>query len=202
MAGSKSARGPDGLTERERRFVALYLSNGQNATHAYQALSPAASFNTAKRNGHDLFHRPAVQAALAKAIGKATEKLEISAERVLQEFARIAFSDIQDVVHIDENGVPVIDLTKAKTSGKTAVIAEITQDEYTEGRGDDARAVKRTKVKFHDKLAALNALAKNLGLLKEQIELTGDLNVRQMTDEQLQARLAQLLRKGRAAGDR
>jgi hypothetical protein len=46
---------------------------------------------------------------------------------------------------------------------------EITVEEYVEGRGEEARVVKRTKFKLHDKLAALLDLGRHVGLFPKAI---------------------------------
>ena len=46
---------------------------------------------------------------------------------------------------------------------RAAALSEVTVEDYVEGRGEDARQVKRVKFKLHDKQAALVALARHLG---------------------------------------
>ena len=86
------------LDAKERQFVQYYLisldpkdaalkagySESMAASKAYQWVS----------NGKV---KPHVFAAVQKAMEKRAEKLEISADRVLQEYAKIAFSDIRKV---------------------------------------------------------------------------------------------------------
>jgi hypothetical protein len=45
-----------------------------------------------------------------------------------------------------------------------AAVQEITVEEYVNGRGEDARVVRRTKFKLHDKRAALVDLGRHVGL--------------------------------------
>jgi phage terminase small subunit len=82
-------------------------------------------------------------------------RLGITPERVLLEYARIAFADIRDVVDWDEYEV------KAKASDKltdsaAAAIAEIVAS---------ASTGKPYRIKLHDKKAVLDAIARHLGML-------------------------------------
>ena len=49
----------------------------------------------------------------------------------------------------------------------------MTQDEYTEGGGDNARPVKRTKFKLYDKRAALVDIGRHLGMFPNRHEHAG-----------------------------
>ena len=49
----------------------------------------------------------------------------------------------------------------------SAAIAEIVIDENTDGKGKKARDIKKTRFKLHNKISALDSLAKLLGLNAE-----------------------------------
>ena len=53
---------------------------------------------------------------------------------------------------------------KELTDDQAAAIESIQVDHYVEGGGDEAKLVKRVRVKFHPKLAALIQLGKHLGI--------------------------------------
>ena len=48
---------------------------------------------------------------------------------------------------------------------------------YTEGRGAGAREVKRIRVKLHDKLRALEALGRHLGMFNDSITVKGEVEL-------------------------
>ena len=79
-----------------------------------------------------------------------------------------------------------------------AAINEITVDDYVEGRGDEARDVKKIKFKLHDKRASIMDLAKLLGLVVTKHEVTGKdggpllVGPVHETPDQLRARAAEL----------
>ena len=92
---------------------------------------------------------------------KAAKATGITVQRVLQELEPLAFSNIGDFLKLLPNGGVVLDWSKVP-EGAMRAVSEITQEEYLEGKGDDARLVRRTKFKLHSKIAALEMLAKHL----------------------------------------
>lgn len=93
------------LTPKQERFVAEYLID-LNATQA--AIRAGYSERTAKVIGSENLSKPDVAAEIERRRSKLTGKLEISAEKVLEELALLAFYDPADVaMATDENGEPV-----------------------------------------------------------------------------------------------
>jgi len=135
-----------------------------NATQA--AIRAKYSPKTAYRIGANLLQKSSVQEAIKKEMAERAKRTEITADRVLQELAKVGFANIADFVKIQGTGVPILDFTNADDV-KLAAVSEITQDTYTEGRGDDAETVKKTKFKLHDKVRALQHLGNHLGLFRE-----------------------------------
>ena len=60
------------------------------------------------------------------------------------------------------------------TRDKAAAIREFVVDEYMDGRGEDARPVKRTRFKLADKKAALESIGRHLGMFTDKIKVGGD----------------------------
>lgn len=84
------------MTERRRRFVAEYLANGGHAANAAKAAgySERSSIGQAAR----LIREPAVVAAINAGRAKVLGKLEVKAETVLGELAKVAFdADVSPV---------------------------------------------------------------------------------------------------------
>ena len=76
-------------------------------------------------------------------------------------------------MRFDEAGNVLLDFSQMP-EGATRAISEIVQDEYVDGKGEDARLVKRTRFKLHGKQSALDSLAKHLGMYSERRGLPGD----------------------------
>lgn len=80
-------------------------------------------------------------------------RLGITIERVLAEYARIAFADLRHFVEQGENGVVIKDLTTLTPDDLAAI------REFAPGADPDHH-----RVKFYDKKAALDAIARHLGM--------------------------------------
>ena len=76
-----------GLTAKEERFIAEYLSD---ANAARSALAAGYSPKTATRIGSHLLARPRVKAAIKALQTKLLKKLDLTAEKVLADIERIA----------------------------------------------------------------------------------------------------------------
>ena len=78
-----------GLTDQQERFVAEYVANGGHAGKA--ALAAGYKPSAAARFGPRLAAQPAVRAAIEARQAKVLGKLELTAEAVLGELAKVAF---------------------------------------------------------------------------------------------------------------
>lgn len=79
------------MTEQRRRFVAEYLARGGNATAA--AVAAGYSEGSAAMQASRLIREPAVAAAIAAGRAKVLGRLEVKAETVLSELAKVAFEE-------------------------------------------------------------------------------------------------------------
>src|SRR5882762_11035679 len=90
-----------------------------------------------------------------------------------------------DYMRVGPDGDPVLDFSKL-TRDQAAALTEVTVEDFLDGRGEDARQVRRVKFKLASKLLALELLGKHLGLFKDRVEHTGKgggpIEVKQYTD--------------------
>ena len=77
-----------------------------------------------------------------------------------------------DYMKSSEDGDPHLDFSSL-TREQAAALAEVTVDDFLDGRGEDAREVRRVKFKLADKRASLVDLAKLLGHMPKRHEITG-----------------------------
>lgn len=169
------------LTVNQRRFVEEYLRNGERVGDAYVAAYPnfRGSARTATNEGSYALKDPRIAAIVAEARAAAAAKTQavaetyaaaratdvaevidryvISRDRVMAELATMGFSSMEDYLVPNEDGELVLSL-KNLTPRQLAALSEVTVETYVEGRGKDARTVKRTKIKLHDKKASLALL--------------------------------------------
>lgn len=147
---------PDKLTDMQAAFVAHYLVT-LNATKS--AILAGYSKDSAGEQGYQLLRNPSVSKALRKAMARRAKRLGLTAENVLREIARIAFSDIRAVAEFDTGGVKV---RSSKDLHPDAAAAIHSVTESTSISRDGANTT--IKVRMHDKLKALDLAGRHLGL--------------------------------------
>jgi len=158
---ASDSSGPDKkLTARQARFVWEFLLD-LNATQA--AIRSGYSLRTANRTASENLSKPVIQEAIQKAQLERSKRLEMSADKVSSEIAKIAFSDARKL--FDENGnlIPV-HLLDDDTAVTIARI-EVTEIEA----GEDAPLTRIKKIKPLDKLKALELLGKHLALFTDRV---------------------------------
>lgn len=166
------------LSPKQQRFATEYLID-LNATQA--AIRSGYSEKTAYSIGNENLSKPEIAAAIAEGQAALAKKAGVTAEKIVAELAKLGFSNMQDYVGTLD-GEPYVDLS-AVNRDQWAAVGEITVDRYTDGRGDEAREVKRTKFKLADKRAALVDLGKHLGMFTEKVEHTGVIGLAQALDD-------------------
>lgn len=122
-------------------------------------------------------------------IAERAERLGVTAERVLQEYARIAFADLRRVADWGPNGL-VLKTHAALSDADAAAISEITPA----GAGSGGY-----RVKLYDKKAALDAIARHLGMFvrpPKRQEEAGPADLAEDAREVLARRLARLAAGG------
>lgn len=153
------------MNPKHQRFVAEFLKD-LNATQA--AIRCGYSEKTAKQQGARLLTNADIAAAVSKGQEKQLVKAEITAERVLEELARIAFVSAEELYNAD-GSVKLID--KMSVAARAAITQlSILKKNVTAGDGQMDTVL---NVRLADKLKALELLAKRFGLVKEQVEVTG-----------------------------
>ena len=159
-----------GLTKRQEIFVAEYLTD-LNATRS--AISAGYSEKSAESQGAQQLRNPKVAAEIAKKSKKRLEKLDITAERVLNELALLGFANMLDYMSVDPvTGRADVDLSKL-TREQAAAIQEITVDATGGGGDGERRLVLRNKFRLASKRESLELLGKHLKLFTERIEVSG-----------------------------
>lgn len=157
------------LNVQQLRFVEEYLKDG-NGTKAAQRAGYAPK--AAGQQACVLLKNPkiaerieaglAYQQKLADAAkARAAHKIEITEERWLREVSAVAFTDMDDFVEVTEGGVRIIPSIERQVDGRA--IAKV-----SESRG---KTVQRS-LQLHNKLGALELIAKSKGFIKDRSEVT------------------------------
>jgi phage terminase small subunit len=156
------------LTKKQRIFVKEYLVDS-NATRAARAAGYSKS--SADQIGSRLLKHVKVAAELDRLTTKRCEKLEITADRVLAELARLAFVDPRKFFNADGTAKDIAELDDDTAPS----LAGIEVDEIWKGRGEDRKKVGETKkFKIADKGINLERLGKHLKLFTDKVEHTAD----------------------------
>lgn len=190
------------MTPKQERFVREYLVD-LNATRA--AIRSGYSRKTANEQGSRLLTNVSVAAAVAEGQRKHGAKVGVTVSRIVDELAKIGFSNMQDYMRAGAGGDPVLDFS-ALSRDQAAALTEVTVEDFKDGRGEDARDVRRVKFKLADKRAALVDLGKHLGMFREVFEHTGKgggpIQTEDMTsDAKRAAALALVLARSAKHGD-
>ncbi len=165
--------------QRHERF-AQNIAQGKTLVDAYQEAGydsePLAASASASRLLSNAKVSARVEEIKAKIVERVIEKSAITPAMVIQELALLGFSNMADFVKVGPDGDPFTDFT-GMDRDKAAAIGEITVEDFKDGRGDDARDVRRIKFKLLDKRAALVDIGKHLGMFKERVEHSGNITL-------------------------
>jgi len=174
MAEDKHHGLADKLTAKQETACLKYLECGDKSKayrHAYNTENMKPE--TINRSAHELFEEnPKITARMKELRAGIEKRTEITVDRVLNELALLGFANMLDYVRITDGGEPFINLSDL-TREQAAAISETLVEDYFEGRGEDARQVRKVKIKFYDKRAALEAIGKHLGMFKDVLDHTG-----------------------------
>jgi phage terminase small subunit len=92
---------------------------------------------------------------------RALQLAEVTKLDIVRELKIIGFSSMQHYTKVTREGNAYVDLSALEENPSLwRAVKDIIVEEYTEGRGEDARNIKRTRVNLHDKRSALIDLAK------------------------------------------
>jgi phage terminase small subunit len=150
------------LNTNELAFCYEYVANKFNGTKA--AISAGYSKKTADVQASQLLTRLKIQNKVKELTEKHLNKIDITAESVIREIAKLGFSDMAN--HIDFDGENIDMKSFEELGDNTACIKEfdITETEIVKGLGKE----RKIKFKLHDKKGALELLGKHLQIFNEQ----------------------------------
>lgn len=150
------------VLEMEKQFAREYALDLDRTRAAIAAgYSPA----TAAEQGGALLRRPRVSRMISSLTGERLHRLDITADRILEELARLGLSDLRGC--FDEEGrlLPVHEMDDATAAAVASV-------EVVERRNAAGEVEFLKKIKLWDKTKALETLAKYFGLLRNEMEVT------------------------------
>lgn len=163
------------LTDKQEKFCQEYTIDF-NATRA--AISAGYSVDTARSIGSENLSKPDIQARIQEIRRIDAERLNLTRERILSEYAKIAFFDIRKIY--DENGTlkPMTEIP----DDEAAVIGGVKRSVTTFGDEDNGGEKITLEVKVWEKTKALDSLCRMLGYnAADKVDLTGNILIKQIT---------------------
>jgi phage terminase small subunit len=153
---------------REKRtvFVREYLID-RNGTRA--AIAAGYAPRSASVTSCRLLTNAKVAAEVLALTEDRLERLEITADTVLQELAKIAFANMVDYVSVRDDGGIAVDISRI-TPVQGAALADLRIDEYTSDKG----RIRRTRLRLASKTRALELLGKHFKLWSDRVEVKHD----------------------------
>lgn len=186
------------LTPKQQRFVDEYILD-LNATQA--AIRAGYSAQSASSQGERLLRNDEVAAAVQKRLDSRSQRTEVTADRVLEGLAAVAFGDLRTLFSDTGALISPSDLPDAAAK----MLAGIEVSTVNRGEGDVEHVA---KVKTNDRLKALELLGKHLGMFVDRKELSGPgggpiplEDYAALSDTERSQRLAALLDRARARRD-
>lgn len=155
------AKASNELTPKQQRFCQEYVID-LNGTQA--AIRAGYSPDTANEQSSQLLAKLNIQEYVKTLQDGISKRLEITSDMVVQELAKIGFLDPREMFSVDN------DLLNIRQMGdkQAAAISSIEIESITVGRGKDVEEIGKTKkIKFWDKVSALEKLGKHLGIFEK-----------------------------------
>jgi phage terminase small subunit len=160
----------ENLTLQQQRFCDEYLVS----FNAYRAAVCAGySENTARKA--ELLHLPKIQAYLKVGMAKNAERLQVTHDMILRELAKIAFSNMGNYYDDTATLKPMYALTSDEK-------AAISQYQIMDSLDQDGNRVgELSRIKLHNKMSALDKIARHVGFYSEK---TQESRAKNQDDEQ------------------
>lgn len=156
------------LTPRLRRLVNGYVRGGM----AQAARESGYSNQTVKKH---VTSNPLVRRAIGEMVDQAAMLSGVTLERVLQEYARIAFADIgglYDVLALHGDPDAALAAFADLPADQTAAISEIVANRKTRRTDDGEEIIDGSfRLKLYDKKSALQDLGRMLSLFNDKLTI-------------------------------
>ncbi|MDR1514192.1 MAG: terminase small subunit [Synergistaceae bacterium] len=144
------------MTPKQSRFIEEYMID-LNATQA--AIRAGYSEKRADATANKLLSFTEISNAIKSALAERSKRTGVTADRVVQELARIAFVDTRQIFEWGPDGV-TLRPSDELTDDEAAIVAEVSETRSAVGGS--------IKAKRFDKLKALELLGKCLGMFVER----------------------------------
>lgn len=173
------------LTDKQIKFCKEYIKD-LNATRAYKKVYKC-KYDSARAEASKTLAKPSIKKYLEYLMKNREKRLEVSADNVIKELARIGFASISNVAEIET--LEYEDSKGKKRSCKTVNVhdTEDIDDDTLTAIGSIKEGKHGIEVKMHDKVKALELLGKHLGAFMEKVDvnITNNNKLDDLTEEEL-----------------
>lgn len=171
------------LTDKQERFCQEYIID-LNATQA--AIRAGYSAKTAHVTGFQNLEKPNIQARLRQIQRKQSERTEVTQDDVIQELARLAFSNIGDFMEWDESSIRFTTSDKLSRAQKAAIqTIKAKQVTIFNKETKNSETTLDLEIKLHDKFRPLEKLGEHTGVFSRNDNVVKNLNLNDLSNEQL-----------------
>jgi phage terminase small subunit len=160
------------LPPRQQRFVDEYLKD-LNGTQA--AIRAGYSAHTANEQSTRLLANVHVAAAVARAKAERSARIGLTADRVLEELAAIAFARMPDFAAWGGGDQMQLKPSDDLDEHQAAAVVQVVETEKfvkSMDRGEQLWSRERS-IKLHDKVATLKLVGQHIGMFSDKVEHTG-----------------------------
>ncbi len=152
-----------GLTDKQQRFCQEYIIDLNATQAALRANYAAKSVSSFQSIGTSNLSKVVVQTEVQRLIAKREERTLISADKVVLELAKLAFSNIEEYLTVDEDGDMHLKNFESIERATLAAVESIKVSKV--GTGKNTTTI--TQFKLCSKLNALEQLGKHLGIYQK-----------------------------------
>lgn len=170
------------LTDKQEAFCWLYVNHYKHRWNGRQcAILAGFSEHTASEIAYEYLRKPHVKARIEELVQESKESNEVLIQRVVEERKKLAFSDIKDFVEVD-SAKPVDDaFDEEEETDDDYMIQHVRIKDLGIIDTSAIESIKETQnglqIKLHSKIAALDGLAKYLGMDKIDVNRAVTINM-------------------------
>lgn len=168
---------PRNLTTKQQIFIEEYLSNGYNATAAARTAGYAGGDAQLRVQGSDNLSKPNIRSRIDERL----REHRLNADEVLARLSEMARGSMDDFIDSDSGS---LDLKKASKAQRLHLVKKIKSRTIISNKDDSQ--VDETEIELYDAQKALIDLGRHLKLFTDNLNISGQLDLSKLSDEELQ----------------
>ncbi len=181
-SGTKGRVGPQPLNDKQYRAITEYFANGFQKKKAL--LAAGYSESTADNNAKEVFSKPCVVAEIARRRKAMIDDTQLDRAWIIKRLMALAMANetLAPYKKVGADGMLYWDFTGA-SEAELKLVNGLMVDVYVDGKGKEAREIKKMKIDTSDPLAVLSALARIEGLFQDKLKIEGEKGIVELLQE-------------------